>query len=295
MIIGADGLLGSYWLKKSLEIFPNLEIRGTSRRLPLTDNFFFLELSSSDLSKFKHYLKNFKPDAVIYLAGITNVDECEKEKKLAVDLNAYVPASMALECKKSDTKFVYISTDHLFGDEGSYFSEEDEPVLVNYYAYSKKLAEDMILKNHSEALIVRTNFYGRSIASKPSFTDWIGNELKEKREIKLGEDVYFNPVFMGDLVLACHLLLENDHGGIFNITSNERISKYNFALMYAKIFNLQTELIKPFSQRLHPKTVRRPLEMSLSNKKLLGAVDIEIGNTLEGFGKLKKEIERSAI
>ncbi len=289
LLIGADGLLGSYWLKKFSELYPSDEIKGTTRRTSAANNKIFLELTKTGMSEFESSLNTFRPEAVIYLAGVTNVDECERNKDLALDMNAHFPAQMAAACKNHSIKFLYISTDHLFGDSGSFFSEEEPTVLVNYYAYSKKLAEDLILKNNPQSLIVRTNFYGKSIAIKPSFTDWIEQNLKDGTEIKMGDDIYFNPVFMGDLVKASHLLLDKNQSGIFNITSDDRISKYDFATTYAKFFGLNFELIKPFNQKEYPREVRRPFEMSLSNAKMTKMTGMHVGKILDGFEKLKKE------
>lgn len=295
LLIGADGLLGSYWLKKFSELYPGDEIKGTTRRTSASNNKIFLELSRSCIENFEKILQDFKPEVVIYLAGVTNVEDCEREKESALLMNAEIPAAMAKTCRTHTVKFLYISTDHLFGDTGSYFTEEEPTVLVNYYAHSKKIAEDLVLKNDPNALVIRTNFYGKSIATKPSFTDWIEKNLKDHVEIKMGDDIFFNPIFMGDLVKASHLLLEKKLSGIFNVTSDDRLSKFAFATMYAKFFGLNFELIKPFNQKEFPREVRRPSEMSLSNAKLKMATGIEIGKTLDGFEKLKKEMERSSI
>ena len=106
---------------------------------------------------------------------------------------------------------------------------------------------------------------------------------------------YFNPIFMGDLVEISNILLRNNVAGIFNVTSDERISKYDFAIAYAKFFNLPSDLIKPFSQKSHPKEVRRPSEMTLSNKKLKNTIQYKVGSLGEGFSKLREERERSNI
>lgn len=295
LLIGSDGLLGSYWLKKFSELYPTEEIKGTTRRTSVSNDKVFLDLSQDVAANFEIIMKSYKPEEVVYLAGITNVEDCERDKKSALSMNAEIPAAMAKICHENSVKFLYISTDHLFGDSGAFFTEEEPTVLVNFYAQSKKIAEDMVLKNHPGALIIRTNFYGKSIAIKPSFTDWIEKNLKEGTEIKMGDDIYFNPIFMGDLVKASHMLLDKNLSGIYNVTSDDRLSKFEFATQYAKYFGLNFNLIKHFSQREFPREVRRPSEMSLSNSKMKKAIGLEVGKTLDGFEKLKKEIERSSI
>ncbi len=293
LLIGVDGLLGSYWLNRIGQRCPSFEIMGTSRKKDLNKSKLYLDLSQPFLEDFKAILSDYKPDTVIYLAGLTNVDECEKEKQLSLDLNANFPAIMAKECAGFDIKFLYISTDHLFGSNGEFFNEDDATVLVNHYARTKKLAEEYIFENNPKALIIRSNFYGKSIAAKPSFTDWIENSLLNSLELKMQEDVFFTPVYMGDLVDISHLLLEKNCFGVYNVSSDERVSKYNFALLYAKYFNLNTHLIIPFKQKQFPRDVQRPTEMSLSNIKMKNVTGYKIGNILDGFEKLK--FERSSI
>ena len=295
LLIGADGLLGSYWIKKITDLYPEEEIRGTSRRIIKTGKNFFLDLAKLTESDLESLIISFRPEIVVYLAGVTNVDDCERYKELALDMNANIPALIAQKCNQNQIKFIYISTDHLFGDDGSFFTEDEPVVLVNNYAKTKKLAEDMIVFNHPLALIIRTNFYGKSIASKPSFTDWIENNLKEKKEIRLGEDVYFNPVFMGDLVTVSHALLDKNQTGIFNVVSDDRLSKYEFGMLYAKFFGLNSQFIKPYKEREFPREVRRPCEMTLSNQKVKNITGMKLGKTSDGFERLKKELERRLL
>ena len=272
------------------DIYPDQKIVGTTRRSSQTQDKIQLELTGISNNEIHELLKKLRPESVVYLAGITNVEDCEKEKGLALDLNANIPAMIAGECKAQAVKFLYISSDHLFGDEGSLFLENEIPVLVNYYAYSKRLAEEMILKNYPEALIVRTNFYGKSLSSKTSFSDWIYNSLVKNVEIKIATDIFFNPVFMGDLVRVCHILLDKNQSGLFNVTSDERISKYDFVVKFAKTFALDSDLVKSFSEELNPRPVRRPLEMSLCNLKMKNITEYPIGDTAKGFERLKKEM-----
>ena len=59
--------------------------------------------------------------------------------------------------------------------------------------------------------------------------------------------------------------------GIVNFSSDQKISKYEFALKIAKKFNLNSKLILPVSYlsiKKKLKLVSRPKNMTLSNKKL---------------------------
>ncbi len=295
LIIGVDGLLGSYWNKKFKDLFPQGEIVGTSRKDQNQSSNLFLDLNKVDLAKFNKILDQHKPQVVVYLVGLTSVEDCESEKAEADLMNTVIPAQMAEVCKKNDIQFIYISTDHLYANKQKMFTEEDPTDLVNHYAFSKKAAEDLILQKNNKALILRTNFYGKSLANKPSFTDWIESNSRSKNEISIAGDVYFNPVYMGDLVAAAYELLAKKCSGIFNVASDGKISKYDFAIQYLKSMNLETKYIKPFLIAEKPKAVTRPQCMTLSNEKIKKAINYQFGSVVSGFDKLKKESQQESM
>ena len=99
------------------------------------------------------------------------------------------------------------------------------------------------------------------------------------------DDVYFNPV---SIVFLCkiikNLILENKKG-IFNVSSNLSISKYQFGLIIAKIFNYNTKFIKPI-KLTDKKITKRSNFMSLSNRKLIKTLNIS-SNELSIFQQIK--------
>ena len=68
--------------------------------------------------------------------------------------------------------------------------------------------------------------------------------------------------------------------GIYNVCGNERISKYQFGLKMAKIFNFDKNLI--IESELMQKKIIRPLDMSLSNKKIKNIFGNNIILNLDG-------------
>jgi UDP-4-amino-4,6-dideoxy-N-acetyl-beta-L-altrosamine transaminase len=87
---------------------------------------------------------------------------------------------------------------------------------------------------------------------------------------------FFTPISVKTLSEQIDLLLTSDKSGIFNISSNERISKYHFGLIIAKIFGYSSKLIQPISIESLPNLVLRPKDMSLSNHKYTAALNIKL-------------------
>ena len=113
-------------------------------------------------------------------------------------------------------------------------SEEDIVSLVNIYAKSKFEGELSILEYYSNSLICRTNFFGYGPLHKMSFSDWIINSFISKREITLHNDVYFSPISGRNLAFLAHKLLDLGCSGIYNISSDNVLTKYQFGIYCVK-------------------------------------------------------------
>ena len=268
LLTGATGLLGInfYLLNKTFKIKPLIHKR--SIKLKNSD-----KVNLLNIEKLKIIIKNFKPNIILHTAALTNIDKCEENKSFANDLNIKVTKNLAEISKLYNLKLVFISTDHLFRKKKHYFNENEKTSPINYYAKTKKKAEDIIKKKLKNFLIIRTNFFGWGTNYRKSFSDIIIQNLKKKKTIRLFDDVYFNPV---NVVFLCNiiknLILENKKG-IFNVSSNLSISKYEFGLMIAKIFDFNIKLIKPI-KLTDKKITKRSNFMSLSNKKLIKTLKI---------------------
>ena len=71
---------------------------------------------------------------------------------------------------------------------------------------------------------------------------------------------------MNEIARIIIKLLENKGNGIYNISSNERITKYEFGLIIARKMNLSMGLIKKGLIEERKDLVVRPKDMSLSYK-----------------------------
>ena len=110
--------------------------------------------------------------------------------------------------------------------------------------------------------------------------------LRAKKEIVLFNDVYYTPILAEALILSVHELLEKKAKGIFNIVSDDRISKYEFGITIANEFNLDKNYIKPGFFRSHSALVQRPIDMSLSNNKVRGLLGRKIGIVADQIKRL---------
>ncbi len=154
LLTGGTGLLGTELLKLGVEL-----IAPTRRELDITDG-----------SAVAEYVNKLSPDVIIHAAAVTNNRDIEADPSDALDVNIKGTANLALACLGSGTRLVYVSSDYIYkGDRGNY-SESDEVLPSNLYAWTK-LAGEAAVRAVADHLIIRTSFGASEFAYPAAFAD----------------------------------------------------------------------------------------------------------------------------
>jgi len=227
-----------------------------------------------------------KPAVVIHAAGLTSIESCEADKKLAKFANIELAENVAKVCSILEIPLVHISTDHLFSGDMA-MTEEGQPTdPVNIYGTTKAEAEMRVMDIYPESLIVRTNFFGWGPIYRTSFSDLIIESLRSGNELTLFTDVFYTPVHVSVLANAVHDLVKLKARGIYHVVGDERVSKFEFGIKVAEYFKLDKKLIKPGLLKNNLTLVQRPLDMSLSNKKACAMLGRKLGGVEESLTAL---------
>ena len=284
-VTGGSGLLGLNFLLHEPQQYKFSA--HSHKRQPNLPNVQFTKMDLGSLHSIEKELKAYSPEVLIHTAGMTNVDGCNEDPNAANIINGIVPANIAKVCHDLGIKFVHISTDHLFDGTESFVSEETPPKPLNAYGYSKALGEEGVLKNNKEALIIRCNFFTWGPSYRFSFSDFIYNNLFNEQPINLADDIYYTPALAQNLIDAIFSLLSKDAVGIFNVVGSERLSKYEFGMKMADIFNLNSFSIKQASWSTLGAKASRPYDMSLSDLKLREFLGYDLGSSNKNIQDLK--------
>ncbi|RKY02821.1 MAG: dTDP-4-dehydrorhamnose reductase, partial [Spirochaetes bacterium] len=130
VIFGANGMLG-HDLRKVLE---------KDYDLVLTD---IQDGDIRDFSFVEKFLNKNLPSIVINSAAYTDVDGCEKNQKIAMEVNAYGAGNIAKASKKISSWLIHISSDYVFDGKKNLPYKEDDPINpLSIYGKSKALAEE---------------------------------------------------------------------------------------------------------------------------------------------------------
>jgi dTDP-4-dehydrorhamnose reductase len=206
-------------------------------------------------------------DLIINCAGFTNVEENEKYPERSWSDNVVAASNLSDYSRRRNIKFVHISTDHFESQIKSPRSELVDISPVNQYGYAKLEAEKTILNFNQEALIIRSNFFGRSKLSSSSLLDWILNQIAEKKTIKGYSDVYFSPLSIEVLMQSIDELINKNLFGIYNLGSLDVVSKLDFIKLIFQHLGLDQSLVIESSIDINPALIKRPKFMALDSGK----------------------------
>jgi len=262
LLLGASGMLGS-------SLAPYLKSEGHIVIRQSRSNDFDVKLDLLSHQAWVDCLNEIQPELVVNLAAATNVDQCEHNPQWAFDAN--IGPLLALKRASSSTKYkphiVHISTDQLYDGVGPHSEANVHP--CNVYALSK-LAAEMAIQDYP-ATIFRTNFFGLSHAlERQSFSDWIIESVKAKKQITLFDDVFFSALHLHTLCEFLNLAIIRKSKGTFNIGSSDGMSKAQFALQLATRLDLDTSSIRIGSVKDLALKARRPLDMRMDTTYFQG-------------------------
>ena len=244
------------------------------------------DLNNSDTVS--RQVADLSPDLVVHTAGMTSVDQCELSPTIAQDANTDLAIRIAETTAHQAVKLIHISTDHLFSGTSSLCTEAEAPQPINQYGRTKALAEKGVLSANPDALILRTNFFGWGSANRQSFTDWLIYSLRAGQTLTLFDNVFVTPILADVLVVAAHDLVDKGATGIYNLVGDQRLSKFEFAVLLADQFMLPLELISPRHFDGSELVAARPRDMSLDNGKARQMLGRDLGKVpqfLEMLGK----------
>jgi dTDP-4-dehydrorhamnose reductase len=255
LITGATGLLGAT-LAPALELRGHVVVRHGRRAGDVRG-----DITVPDVVE--QLVAGERPGAVINLAALTNVDQCESDPNAAFLQNTRIVENLAnaIETRGNGCRLLQVSTDHVYDGVGPH--GEEAVHLVNYYAFSKYAGERAAAR--ISGTIVRTNFFGPSQASgQHSFSDWIVGALTRRETVRVFDDVFFSPLSMAALSGYIAHMMESGVPGTFNVGSRDGMSKAQFCFALAAALGLPTDTMHHALSTDRAHAARRPKDMRMN-------------------------------
>jgi dTDP-4-dehydrorhamnose reductase len=235
------------------------------------------------------YLTSERPDAVIHCAAYTAVDKAEDNVDLCRKINAFGTKNIAEGCKKCGAKMILISTDYVFGGEGTRPWQPDDPKdPLNIYGLTKSEGEDFVREILNNYYIVRTSWV---------FGKYGGNFIKTM--LKLSEthdtltvvnDQIGSPTYTKDLSVLLADMAESDRYGIYHASNEGLCSWYDFA---CEIFREAGKkvAVSPVSSDKYQSRAKRPHNSRMDKSKLTENGFNRLPTWQDALGRYLKELE----
>ena len=286
LITGASGQLGNAVLNE----FQDYEILAVDL-IPTAIQSQSIKFKSLDITKkdeVKSVIQSFKPEIILNLAAMTDVDACEENPELAEEINSNCLNSFLDEFQGT---FVQISTDYVFNGEAGPYDETDQTDPINNYGRTKLNSEKILSEYTNPWIILRTNVvYDYIQSTKASFVKWIVDSLSNGKSINVVNDQWNNPTWTVSLAKILHQALNKKMTGLFHFGGADQVNRYQFAEMIAEVFNLDRSLIKPISTSDLNQIAPRPLNCGLKTQLIVSKSGVKPISLLECLSKIKSKL-----
>ncbi|KAF0109301.1 MAG: dTDP-4-dehydrorhamnose reductase [Anaerolineaceae bacterium] len=290
LVTGASGLLG---LNLALSASERHTVTGVDRCKLSGVPFDLICANLLDRGTVDRVLDTARPDWLIHCAALANLEACEADPDLARRLNADLPGGLAAACARRGVKMVHISTDSVFdGTKEEPYTEADAPSPVGMYPVTKLEGEQNVLAADPKAAVARVNFFGWSLGGKRSISEFFFNNLSAGKRCNGFTDVWFCPIFVGDLADTLLRMLEKGLSGLYHATGSDALTKYEFGVRLARRFGFDETLIDPISVGQSELTARRSPILRLSVHKLSTALGMEIPGVSTGLDRFYTQFQQ---
>ena len=248
LVTGANGLLGQELITLLLQ--RKHEVIATSKgpgrlQSSVANKLTYQDLDITDGLAVQKVITEFKPDAIIHAAAMTQVDECELNKIDCYNTNVTATRFLIEAAKEVNAKLLYVSTDFIFDGSAGPYREEDEPKPLNYYGSTKLSAETEVTESGLHWAIARTVLViGNAVGTRSNIISWVKDKLSKGERIKVVNDQFRTPTFTEDLAKGIVLILEKNASGIYHISGKDLLTPYDIALKTAAHFRLDNSLIE---------------------------------------------------
>jgi dTDP-4-dehydrorhamnose reductase len=258
LVTGAKGMLGTDLCRVFQE---------NGHEVVATD---IQELNVRDFGSVMNMVETVKPETILHLAALTDVDGCERDPDAAYCTNTLGTQNIALACRKNDISLVYISTLCVFnGEKCNAYTEFDTPDPRNWYSRSKYQGELFIEKFLSRYYIVRAGWMFGGGKKDKKFVARIIELAQKQATLKIVNDKFGSPTYTVDISRGIAHLIETGLYGLYHLVNTGKpASRYEVAekiLEYAGVSSCQ---LIPVSSAEFPQPATRPRMESGRNYQL---------------------------
>lgn len=234
----------------------------------------------------------FKPDFVIYCAGVSSVIDCHKSEDLADALNTSGLFNVSEYCQRYKAQICYVSSSFIFAGQKKNYFEMDIPDSLTTYGKTQAAAEFYLQKTSLNYILFRCcRLYGRSItAQRPTWFQNFQRQLAKNKSLSMDDFIhtgFLDVYYLGLLIKMC--IDKKVTNRLFQVSSSDIGTLYDFAKSYCEVFSASKDLISkgrwpfPMNHTQSTTQVEDQLYFKLDTANLEGFLNINLPSIKESL------------
>ena len=235
LILGSSGLIG-HQVYNYLKVNCNYELVDFAHSRKLNNRTTLLDATKIDI--FLKNIINVNPKFIINCIG-TLINQSKIDPGRAILLNALLPHKLVSISDQLNAKLIHISTDCVFsGNKKEPYLENDYKDGKDIYAKTKGLGE-IISNKH---LTLRTSVVGPEI--KPSGGELFNWFMAQEGVVTGFKNSIWSGVTSIELAKAINWSIENNLTGLYHVTNNQSINKYDLLKLFKKYTKKSIDIVQ---------------------------------------------------
>jgi dTDP-4-dehydrorhamnose reductase len=249
MVFGANGALGRELCAQASKIGLSLIKVG---RADLD-----LGLNAKSIEEF---VNDHSPGLLVNCACLTGLEKCNLQREEAIEVNGHFPRKLFLGSQINRIPLIHFSTDSVFScnEDGPLNTEASAPRPITWYGITKYLGESFVGGSDNCLTIRMPMLYGPT--NQHQIVGKLFQKIKSGEDIQVSNDVFntltYTPDIVRwllDLVLGKKVLSNN----LIHLTSDKRLSIYEFMVHIARLFGLEDK-VKPTTSDAFKSSEQKP-------------------------------------
>lgn len=216
----------------------------------------------ADLDDVIDLSKKIEPEIIIHAAWNKNLKWCEANPDEAKKTN-WISIENIVKVWWNKAKIIFISSDYVFDWIHWNYKEDSLRNPQTIYWKTKVYWEEYWLNNSENFYVVRLSALYDLNATFPKF---IRESLENRISIDCFTNIFYSPTYYKNFLSVIEWIInkwnKNMKNKIFHCEW-EKISRYDFAYKYAKVFWYDSDFIKPVEEELNNFL---PWDLSLNNE-----------------------------
>jgi dTDP-4-dehydrorhamnose reductase len=237
-IAGCGGMLGHAVYR---EFAPDSNIKATD--IEVTGDW-LQHTDVRDTAAFDASVRDFKPDLLINLAALTDLEFCERNADDAWLTNALGAENAALIAADLDIPVVHISSAGIMSGEQTVYHDFETPAPLGIYAQSKYYAERIVQKLAPKHFVLRAGWMmgGGPSVDKKFINKLFKQILSGATELRVVDDKFGTPTYTVPFAHGIRLVSGTHWYGLYNQVCEGECSRYEVATEFVRLLGLEDRI-----------------------------------------------------